>query len=288
LSRRQERARELRARIGEHRDGSIVCSREDLVETLGGPAADDGGSSDAGEPARFAQAVLTQHGITSEPRLVDAPAGAPTRLRLTRAYAVQGSLVVALLATVAGLYGWWVYGLILAGATGVGCVIVAARFPWLDTTMPRVVPRGRLLGALVAAASGLVIGLATILPIRASREDEGRRSAAAGLIHQVYLSLERADTDAAQRLFNQAAAADPNAAGLHDARARLTVAHVQELLEEHARREGVFDEAERAFRARRLGRAIRLMSSIRGFRNADQRLAAYRSALRRARARRVR
>jgi len=248
---------------------------------------DRGNGDSAGdhESARLAQAVLVQHGIVADPSLVEAPQETRARLRLTRRYAVQGALLVAGPATLAAFIGLWIYGVVVAGATGLGVALVALRFEWLDRVVPSGVPRGRTLGGLVAAALAIVVALPVILPVRAARVKEGGSSAAAGLLTGVYQAIAAGHVSDAQQLFERAAASDPHATGLADARARLTVAHVQELLDEQARREGVFDEAERAFRRGSVKRAIRLMSSIKGFRNADQRLAAYRTAGHRPRSR---
>jgi hypothetical protein len=63
-------------------------------------------------------------------------------------------------------------------------------------------------------------------------------------------------------------------------RGHLVAARFQAQLAERDRREGIYSQAERAFAAGAYRRAIRLGRSVRGFRDIDRRLRAYRAAQR--------
>jgi hypothetical protein len=267
-------ARELRRRIGASPDETLELPRDEVVHQLAPPSVN---GDDPEETARYAQALLLLHGVRARPRLSDAGA-VRTTLHLDRGLALQGAVVVAFLALVVGAVGRPLYGLLLGAAGALGVALVAWRFDWLDQRAPRIVPRGRTLGALAAGLPVVVMGLAVVLPIRESRRDDGDRAKAESLLQGARQSLAAGDVNTADDRVQQALRADPTDPQIAILRDQLVVARVQNLLAEQNRKAGVFDEAERAFRRGDVARAIKLMASIPGYRNADARLAAYKRA----------
>jgi hypothetical protein len=274
-----EAARELRRRVEAAPGQTLEMPRDEVVELLA-PAQRNG--DDPLETARFVQALLRLHGLRARPALTGSGA-VRTTLRIDRQLAVQGALAVAVVAVLAGFYGRPLYGVLLAVGAAIGVAAVAYRFAWLDERLPQGVPRGRTLGALTTLVPVLLIFLAVVLPIRQGRINDGDPARAAQLVAQARAAIEHGDIGAAQQNVTAAATADPGNPIVDEARGEVIAGRVQKLLDEQNRKEGVFDEAERAFDRGDVRGAIRLMSSIRGFRNADQRLAAYRRAARSAR-----
>jgi hypothetical protein len=75
----------------------------------------------------------------------------------------------------------------------------------------------------------------------------------------------------------QASFADPGNPDLANVRQQIVVVRMQQMLDEQSRREGLYARAERAYRTGKTRLAIRLMSQVNGFRDADQRLADFRA-----------
>ena len=265
-------ARELRRRV-EAGGGTLELPRDEVVHALAPPAVN---GDDPEETARFAQALLRLHGVRVRPRLSDAGA-VRTTLRIDRGLAVQGAVAVALFAAIVGASGRFLYAVVLGLAGAAGVLLVSKGWDWLDEHAPDLIPRGRTLGALTAFVPVLIAGLAVVLPVHeAGKEKHGNPGLAASLLQGARESLAAGDPKTAQDRVQQARLADPGNPAIDDVRDEVTVAQVRKLLDEQARKEGVFDEAERAYAAGDVKRAIRLMASIKGFRNADARLSAYR------------
>jgi hypothetical protein len=268
-------ARELRARVGAAPGETLELPRDEVVHALAPPSVN---GDDPAETARFAQALLRLHGVRVRPPLSDSGAVRAT-LRLDRGLAVQGAVAVAVLALLAGATGRPLYAFVLGLAGAIGVFIVARAWPWLDEHAPRAIPRGRTLGALTALVLVAVAGLAVVFPVHESGKDSsGNPAYALSLLQGARESLAAGDLKTAQNRVTQATYADPGNPAIDDVRQQVTIARFKELLDEQARKEGVFDEAERAYAHGDTAKAIKLMSSIKGFRNADERLAVYRRA----------
>jgi hypothetical protein len=235
---RAAEARALRRRALGSPDGVAVDPGE-LVERLAPPLPADAdaaaGAEAQRERRRFAASVLAQHGIRAEPPLTDDAAG-PVRLRATEGFAVQGAVGLGVLATAIGYLAYWPYGLGLAVATVLAVALLARRFAAVDRAVPAWVPRGRTLGALVAAAALALAVLFVVLPVRAGRLDDSRAASAAGLVQAADAAVGRGALPEAERLLGEAASVDPRHPALEAVRARVIAARVVEQLD--ARRGG--------------------------------------------------
>jgi thioredoxin-like negative regulator of GroEL len=160
-------------------------------------------------------------------------------------------------------------------------VLVAWRFDDLRRWAPPVVPRGRLLGALAAAALMVLAGLAVVLPIRVSRTNGGDAGKAQALVASADQLVTAGRFADAKGLLFQAQQLDSHPKGIDDVRAHMVVAQVQAALADQNRKDGIYDQAQRAAAAKQYARAIKLGRSIRGFRDIDQLVRAYRAAERR-------
>jgi uncharacterized membrane protein len=271
----QAAARELRQRVLHASDGALTLPRDELVAMF---RPGENGKADPAEAAEFAQAIITQHGLVAMPGVNHAAPAASVRLVASRSYALQGAAVAVIAATVLGYAGRPLYGLLMGGAGAIGLAVLIWRFEWLDGTVPAWVPRGRLLGLLVTVPLSVVAFLAAVEPLRASGRDDHKRALAARLVGFADAAIDKGQLQSAQQFLFKAEAQDPGLPTIADVRAHLITATVKAQLDDFARKEGTFDQAERAFQAGDTARAIALMSSLGDFRDAPERLRAIRAA----------
>jgi hypothetical protein len=275
---RQRRARALSGQLDEAPARQIVLPRARLLEMLPPPElngdAEIGGARDR---ERYAQSLLAQHGVRVFPPLRFA-ASEEVRLEQTPMYAVQGAITVAGLVTLAGIYKYWAYGLVFAISGGVAVALVAFGYEQVRRWLPAWLPGGRLMGAAVAAALIALGGIVFVLPMRQSRADDHGAGRARALVNAADSEIAAGHLDVAATLLARAQHTYAHAVLIDDVRAHLTEARFQAALDESNRREGVYSQAERAFATGHYARAIGLARSVRGFRDIDQRLRAYRAA----------
>ncbi len=169
-------ARALRDRAATAPGGTLTLSREDVLAALAPPPEVP---ADEADPAWYAHALLVQHGLAEAPRVDRARPGEAVRLAASPRLAVQGAVPLVALAAVVGLIGFWGYGLLFAATGALACALLVERFAWADRAVPGVVPRGRLLGAVVAAALLLAAAVLVALPVRLARDDLDQRPRAA-------------------------------------------------------------------------------------------------------------
>jgi hypothetical protein len=268
-------ARELRRRVLEASGGVLTLPRDDLV-ALFRPGSN--GQTDPVEAAEFAQAIITQHGLVAQPSVPDADRNAAVRLVASRSYALQGAIAAVVVATVLGYAGRPLYGLLMGAAGVIGVTLLLWRFDWLESTVPASVPRGRLLGLLVTVPLSLIVFLAVVEPMRASGRSDHRRVLAERLVGYADAAIDKGQLRQAQEFLFKAEAQKPDLPTIADVRAHLITSTVQAQLDDFARKEGTYDQAERAFRSGNVARAIALMSSLGGFRDAPERVRAFRAA----------
>jgi hypothetical protein len=271
----QATARELRRRVQQASGGALTLPRDELVAMFR-PGAN--GQTDPADAAEFAQAIITQHGLLAQPAVTHAKPTAAVRLVASRTYALQGAVVAVAAATVLGYAGRPLYGLLMGGAAAIGLLVLIWRFDWLDRTVPAPVPRGRLLGLLVTVPLSAIVFLAAVEPLRASGRGDHKRALAARLVGFADAAIDKGQLNDARQFLFKAEAQDPDLPTIADVRAHLITATVQAQLADFARKEGTFDQAERAFRAGNVARAISLMASLGDFRDAPERLRAFRAA----------
>jgi hypothetical protein len=229
---RSAQARALRRRALE--TPGLEAEAAELVERLAPPPGAGPGDDDREahrERRRFAASVLAQHGVRADPPLTD-PDAATVRLRATEGFAVQAALVLGVVVTAIGYLAYWPYGLGLAVATALAVWLLSRRFAAVDRVAPAWVPRGRTLGALVAAAALALAFLFVVLPVRAERVDDSRAASAAGLAQAADAALRGGDLAGAERLLGEAAAVDPRTRELEAVRSRVIAARVVEQLEQ--------------------------------------------------------
>lgn len=278
-ARPSDEIRALRRRLSESANGGVEVDRTDLIARLA-PGRGVVGPDGPRDAARYTQRLLMLHGLRTRPR-VDDPQASRTTIRLDHGLSIQGAAAVAVLAAVVGAAGSGLYGVLLGAAGLAGTAIAAFAFAALDRRAPDWLPRGRSLGAAVALPLVIVVFFAAVVPIRASRMAHHDNPVfAAALLEGARQSLQVHDVRSAEDRVVQATFADPGNPDLANVRSEVLAARIQQMLDEQSHSEGVYARAERAYRAGRRRDAIVLMEQIKGFRDADQRLADYRAGRR--------
>jgi hypothetical protein len=265
----------LRRRVLYASGRALTLPRDELV-ALFRPASN--GTVDPAEAAEFAQAIITQHGLLAEPAVPEAEPATGVRLVATRSYALQGAIAAVVAATLLGYAGRPLYGLLMGAAGAIGLAVLIWRFDWLDSVVPASVPRGRLLGLLVTVPLSVIVFLAVVEPLRGSGRSDHKRALAARLVGFADQAIDKGQLREAQEFLFKAEVQKPDLPTIADVRAHLITATVQAQLDELARKEGTYDQAERAFQAGHVARAIALMGSLGDFRDAPDRVRAFRSA----------
>jgi hypothetical protein len=222
---RHARVRALRGRVESQPNASLVTGRADLLELLSPPAATEVDPEDDldRDPVRYAETLLAQHGLAASPPLVQAEAE-QVEIATTPRFALQGAVVAAVLITLAGFWGYWLYGLLYLAATAAGVLAVGLGFHAIRRWAPEAVPSGRLLGAGTVVLFAVVITLAGVLPIRSHREDIGK---AQTLVVSADKLIDQGKFDAAQAQLFAAEKLVANPPLIDDVRAHLIVAQVK-------------------------------------------------------------
>jgi len=245
---RRARLRALRHAILNERARSLSIAPDELVrsfvlprwvgesatEAPGGSSISDPDASRDARAANYVAGLLNLDGFTCRPSLRNSPAVGPVDLGLNPNAAAFGATVVALLATAVGLYSQWLYGLIFAVAGGAAVWVARNLMPELDRWAPAFIPRGRLLGVVVALIFVGVAGVAVILPIHDQRNSDANAQAAAynvataeHLVAEATAYAAAGDTSGATTLLAQATQIDPTVPGGEAAQVQILSAVVR-------------------------------------------------------------
>ncbi len=273
-----EAARDLRRRIVSTSTGSLRVRRDELVRSLVPGGSPETASIDA-SPAQIARAVLAHHGIEARPAVEAASPGDDLELRATRRYATQGAVIVTIAVAVAGYVGRPLYALVLGIPAALALVLLHRAPAWVDRLVPSLVPRGRLLGMVVAGALALIPGVAIVLPLRAHYREEHESRSGDYLVRQADAAIDAGQIEQAKTLLFNAQASTPNPRYIDDVRAHLVIAQVQSIVDEAFRKDSIYQRAVREHSRGHARRAVRLLGTIPGFRDADSLRRKYRREL---------
>jgi hypothetical protein len=158
-------ARLLRQRVAATEELALRIDRDELVRLVGPPP-----EAHEPDPPGYARGLLIHEGLRCVPPL--ATAKGPVELRLEPDHALAGALFVLVPAVIAGVAGLWLYGLLMALTAAAVLFALRRRWPLLARRAPRVVPRGRLFGLLVAALAVAIVAVAVVWPVREARRPD--------------------------------------------------------------------------------------------------------------------
>src|SRR3954451_10967043 len=243
-------ARELRDRV--RAGGAERADAGALVAELAPPAdrlrGDDGfrALDDAtleSERVRGAEVTLRRHGLVARPPLRD---GGQVEVRPTPRFALQSALIPGLLLALVAGAGYWVYGFAFAAAAALAFWVISRNWAWLDEHVPKIVPRGHVLGLVVSVPLLVLAGAAVVLPVRHHRKQVADEATGRQALQAAQDALNRGDWVAAYSALDVAANRPIQQGIVDNVRARVLGAQVQALMADQDRKAGIFDQADRA------------------------------------------
>ena len=285
------RAQSLRQRAVDAGEAGLSMRVTDVLETLPlpydpEPLPDDATEEEieeAGrEPLDFAEDVLKRHGVRCRPSPGDVGFDGVTTLRPSNRFAVQGAVAIGLLALAAGAVASKVAFVGFLPFVVVGTWVAWTQMDRLDRWVPRVIPRGRILGALLMILLLLIASVIVVQPGREWMRNRGEVRDAVTLSIQAETQLNEGDLEGARASIDQAMQIKPELGQVQATAQKIMVAQVNAntnaVINAQFAAQNAYDRAEAAFAQRRWQEAIDTMTVIGGFADAPARVAAYRAA----------
>ena len=274
----RERAQSLRTKSTKAGESGLSMRVTDLLETLPLPYDPEPLPDDATpeeiheaerEPLDFAEDVLKRHGVRSRPAPGDVGENGVVVLRPSNRYAIQGAAGIGILALLAG--GAFSK---IAFAGFLPFVIVGVWIAWkqmhvLDRWVPRAIPRGRILGALLMIILLAISAILVVQPARSWARHRGDVANAVAMAAQAEAQLAAGDLGGARASADAALIADPSLGQVQ--------ATAQHVLVAQLGAQAKYDQAEADFRAGRRDQAIAEMTALGTFSDAAARAATYRN-----------
>jgi|GEM_PF-2538126 len=284
------RAQVLRERSAKAGEAGLSMRISDMLETLPLPydpeplpddATDEEIAEAEREPLDFAEDVLKRHGVRCRPTPGDAGPSGVTTLRPSNRFALQGALAIGILALLAG-------GVVskVAFVGFLPFVLVGVWLTWtqmhrLDRVVPAIVPRGRILGALLMIILLMISVVAAVQPGRKWMRDRGNVANAIALSVQAEAQLSAGDLVGARASVDGALQAAPQLGQAQATAQKLMVAQINAntnaAINANFAAQAAYDRAEAAYKDGKWQEAIDGMTAIGGFSDAPQRLAKIRN-----------
>lgn len=295
------RAQGLRQRAVGAGEAGLSMRVADLLEILPLPydpeplpddATDEEIEEARREPLDFAEDVLKRHGVRCRPAPGDVGEQGVVVLRPSNRFAIQGAVAVGVLALIAGGVASKI-----AFAGFLPFVLVGAWIAWtqmdrLDRWVPRIVPRGRILGALVMIVLLAVSAVVVVNPARDWVRNRGQVRDAVNLSVQAEAQMAAGDLAGARASVDQALQIKPELGQVQATAQKLMVAQVNAntnaALTAQFAAQNAYDRAEAAYARGDWQEAIDGMAAVGAFADAPTRLALIRADAAAATLKRVR
>jgi tetratricopeptide (TPR) repeat protein len=287
----RERAHALRLKSLKAGEPGLSVRVSDLLETLPLPYDPEPLPDDATqeeileaerEPLDFAEDVLKRHGVRTRPAPGDVGEGGVVVLRPSNRYAIQGAVGIGLLALLAGG--------VLSKIAFIGFlpfVVVGVWIAWrqmhrLDRWVPRVVPRGRILGALLMIVLLAISALVVVQPARDWARQRGDVRNAVALSVQAEAQLAAGDLGGARASVDGALQAAPELGQVIATSQKVMVAQINAntaaQLQAQAVTQSAYDRGLAAYADRRWSEAITDLTAAGAYADAPTQLAEVRRA----------
>ncbi|MGI9116694.1 MAG: hypothetical protein ACR2JV_03545 [Gaiellales bacterium] len=280
----RERAQGLRTRSAKAGEAGLSMRVADLLETLPLPydpeplpddATDEEVLEAEREPLDFAEDVLKRHGVRTRPAPGDVGENGVVVLRPSNRYALQGAIAVGVLALLAGGAASKI-----AFAGFLPFVVVGVWIAWrqmhrLDRWAPRIIPRGRILGALLMIVLLAIAAIVVVQPARMWVRDRGNTRNALALAAQAEAQLAAGDVAGARGSIDGALIADPSLGQVQATAQHVMLAQINADANARAAQQATYQRAELARKNRAWDYAIALMTSAGGYGDAPARVAAF-------------
>ena len=282
----RERAQSLRTKSAKAGESGLSMRVTDLLETLPLPYDPEPLPDDATpeeiqeaerEPLDFAEDVLKRHGVRSRPAPGDVGENGVVVLRPSNRYAIQGAAGIGILALLAG--GAFSK---IAFAGFLPFVIVGVWIAWkqmhvLDRWVPRVVPRGRILGALLMIVLLAISAIVVVQPARSWARHRGDVKNAVALSVQAEAQLAAGDITGARASVDGALQAAPDLGQVIATSQKVMVAQIAANQNAQFAAQAAYNRAEADFKAGKRDQAIAEMTALGGFADAPARATAFRN-----------
>ena len=282
----RERAQSLRTKSAKAGESGLSMRVTDLLETLPLPYDPEPLPDDATpeeiqeaerEPLDFAEDVLKRHGVRSRPAPGDVGENGVVVLRPSNRYAIQGAAGIGILALLAG--GAFSK---IAFAGFLPFVIVGVWIAWkqmhvLDRWVPRVVPRGRILGALLMIVLLAISAIVVEQPARSWARHRGDVKNAVALSVQAEAQLAAGDITGARASVDGALQAAPDLGQVIATSQKVMVAQIAANQNAQFAAQAAYNRAEADFKAGKRDQAIAEMTALGGFADAPARATAFRN-----------
>ena len=282
----RERAHGLRQRSVKAGEPGLSLRVSDLLETLPLPYDPEPLPDDATpeevleaerEPLDFAEDVLKRHGVRSRPAPAEVGESGVVVLRPSNRYAVQGAAGLGILALLAG-------GALskIAFIGFLPFVIVGVWIAWrqmhlLDRWVPRVIPRGRILGALLMLVLLAIAAIAVVQPARSWARHRGDVRNAVALSVLAEAQLAAGDLAGARASVDGALQVAPDLGQVIATSQKVMVAQITANQNAQFAAQAAYNRAEADFAAGRRDQAIAEMAALGGFADAPARVAFFRN-----------
>ena len=285
------RAQGLRTRSVKAGEPGLSMRVSDLLETLPLPydpeplpddATDEEILEAEREPLDFAEDVLKRHGVRTRPAPGDVGAEGVVVLRPSNRYAVQGAAALGILALLAGGAMSKVAFAGFLPFVVVGIWIAWRQMHWLDRWAPRVIPRGRILGALLMLVLLVISAVVVVQPARSWMRHRGDVKNAVALSQQAEAQLAAGDIAGARASVDGALQFAPTLGQAIATSQKVMVAQIQAdtaaQLQAQAVARAAYERGVAEAAAKRWDAAIADLGAAGGYADAPAQLAAVRAA----------
>ncbi|MGI9187960.1 MAG: hypothetical protein ACR2J9_10680 [Gaiellales bacterium] len=282
----RERAQGLRQKSEKAGEPGLSLRVSDLLETLPLPYDPEPLPDDATpeeiqeaerEPLDFAEDVLKRHGVRTRPAPGDVGEGGVVVLRPSNRYAIQGAAAIGILALLAGGAMSKIAFIGFLPFVVVGIWIAWRQMHLLDRWVPRVVPRGRILGALLMLVLLAISAIVVVQPARSWARHRGDVKNAVALSVQAEAQLAAGDIAGARASVDGALQAAPQLGQVIATSQKVMVAQIAANQNAQLAAQAAYDRAEADFMAGRREQAISEMAALGGFADAPARVAAFKN-----------
>ncbi|MGA0122229.1 MAG: hypothetical protein ACO3KD_04380 [Gaiellales bacterium] len=298
----RSRAQQVRQRAAAAGEAGLSMRVQDLLELLPLPydpeplpddATDEEVAEAEREPLDFAEDVLKRHGVRCRPAPGDVGPDGYVVLRPTNRYAVQGAIGLGLVALAAAAATSKIAAAVFVPVVLVGAWVAWRQAHWLDRWVPRIVPRGRIMGALLMLVLLAVASVAVVNPARDWVRNRGQVRDAVNLSIQAETQLNAGDLIGARASIDQAMQIRPDLGQVQATAQKIMVAqvntHTSATTNAAFAAQNAYDRAEDAYAAGDWREAIDAFTALGDFADAPTRLAEVRAVaaaatLRRAKA----
>ena len=284
------RAQALRQRAAAAGEAGLSLRVTDILESLPLPydpeplpddASDEEIAEAEREPLDFAEDVLKRHGVRCRPTPADVGIDGVIVLRPSNRFALQGAITIGVFALIAGIVTSKIAFAIFVPTVAIGAWLTWRQISHLDRYVPRVVPRGRIFGALLMLILLAIASIVVVQPARSWARERGQTRDATALAAQANAQVDAGDIASARGSIDAALRLSPELGDVQVVSDKVLAAQItmQVTAQTNAQfaAQAAYQRAEFEQKAGNWDIAIAQMTALGGFADAPQRLLLYRN-----------